>query len=61
MDAAALAQTHAELKRVGNNLNQIAKALNGGHRVLLPEVREAAEDVSLVMLEIMRAFGYEPD
>jgi len=61
VDAAALAQTHAELKRVGNNLNQIAKALNGGHRVLLPEVREAAEDVSLVMLEIMRAFGYEPD
>ena len=61
VEAATLAQTHIELKRIGNNINQIAKALNSGHRVLLPEVQKAAEDVSLVMLEIMRAFGYEPD
>ena len=61
VEAAALAQTHAELRRVGNNLNQIAKALNSGHRALVPEVSKAAEDISLVMLEIMKAFGYQPE
>ena len=61
IEAATLAQTHGELRRVGNNLNQIAKALNSGHRVLVPEVQKAAEDISLVMLEIMKAFGYQPD
>lgn len=61
VDAAELASVHAELKRVGNNVNQIAKALNSGHRVLLPEVQKAHEDISLVMLEIMKAFGYKPE
>ena len=61
VEAALLAHTHVELKRIGNNLNQIAKALNSGHRVLVPEVQKAAEDCSLVMLEIMKAFGYKPD
>ena len=61
VEAATLAQTHGELRRVGNNLNQIARALNGGHKVLLPEVQKAAEDISLVMLEIMKAFGYQPE
>jgi hypothetical protein len=61
VEAALLAQTHAELRRVGNNLNQIARALNSGHRVLVPEVAAAAEDCRAVMLEIMKAFGYQPD
>jgi hypothetical protein len=61
VEAATLAQTHAELRRVGNNLNQIAKALNSGHRVLVPEVQKAAEDISFVMIEIMKAFGYKTD
>ncbi len=59
VEAATLASVHAELKRVGNNVNQIAKALNSGHRVLLPEVQKAHEELSLILFEVACAFGYK--
>lgn len=60
VDAAALAHTHAELRRVGNNLNQIAHALNIKETVLWPDIQKAHEELSLVLFEIARALGYRP-
>jgi len=61
VDAAALARTQAELKRVGNNLNQIAHALNIRETVLLPAITNAHEDLRIVLFEIARALGYRPE
>ena len=61
VDAAALAQTHAELRRIGNNLNQIAHALNIGEAVLMPTITKAHEELSIVLFEIARALGYRPE
>lgn len=61
VDAAALAQTHAELRRIGNNLNQIAHALNIGETVFFPTVIKAHEELSIVLFEIARALGYRPE
>lgn len=60
VDTAKLAETHIELKRVGNNLNQIAKAINTGHAPPLIEVQRAGEELSLVLFEIASAMGYRP-
>lgn len=61
VDAVELAKTHAELRRIGNNLNQIAHALNIGETVLFPAVTKAHEDLSIVLFEIARALGYRPE
>ena len=61
VEAAKLAETHIHLRRIGNNLNQIAKAIHTGDAPPILEVQKAAEDVSLVMIEIMKAFGYQVD
>ncbi len=61
VDAAALAKTHAELRRIGNNLNQIAHALNISETVFFPTVIKAHEELSIVLFEIARALGYRPE
>lgn len=40
-DHKALRQILGELGRIGNNLNQIARALNAGELVRLPELKDA--------------------
>ena len=52
-----LGKAVAELNKVGSNINQIAKALNSGHRVLLPEVRKAAEELSIALTAVIQATG----
>lgn len=61
VDAVELAKTHAELRRIGNNLNQIAHALNIGETVFFPAVTKAHEELSIVLFEIARALGYRPE
>lgn len=61
VNATLLAQTHAELRRIGNNINQIARSLNLKEPFSLPEIQKAHEELSLVLFEIMQAFGRKPE
>ena len=61
VEAAKLAETHIHLRRIGNNLNQIAKAMHTGSTPPPIEVQKASEELSLVLIEIMKAFGYQVD
>jgi hypothetical protein len=58
VDRELLAQTNADLNRVGNNVNQIAYVLNSGHEP--PSyVAEAMSDLRGVLAAIRRALGYD--
>ena len=52
-----LAQTIAELNKVGSNINQIAKALNSGHRVSLSAIEKATEELSVTLSAVIEATG----
>ncbi len=60
VDRALLARTNADLNRVGNNINQIAHALNSG---LEPPhfLAHAMEDLRTVLAAIRRAVGYDSE
>jgi hypothetical protein len=54
-----LAQAVAELNKIGSNINQIARALNSGHRVTLPSIEKAAEELSITLAAVVEATGKE--
>jgi hypothetical protein len=57
-DVRLLALNNAELNRVGNNLNQIAKALNRGGDIDPFELRAAITELQEVLTANRRALGY---
>jgi len=57
-DAQALRQILGHLGRVGNNINQIAHALNSGREPPLI-LAEAMDDLRGVLAELRRAVGYD--
>jgi hypothetical protein len=56
-DHKVLRQILGELGRVGNNINQIARALNSGDRARLPELPEALKVYLEVRKAILDALG----
>jgi hypothetical protein len=58
VDRELLARTNADLNRVGNNINQIAHALNSG-RDPPSFLAEAMTDLRGVLAAIRRAAGYD--
>lgn len=60
VDHIAIRQLLGELGRVGNNINQIARGLNGGHEIDLPELREALAAYMQLRDAILDALGMEP-
>ncbi len=59
-DHAVLRQLLGELGRVGNNINQIARALNTGQAADLPQLKEALTAYLGVRNAIYRALGKDP-
>ena len=53
---------HAELARVGGNLNQLVAAVNAGrlHGIDVSVINELAEQVRMLRLELIGATGAEP-
>ena len=57
---AALGKLTAEYGRIGNNLNQIARAINDWHNTypqLAAEVRAAASDLAALKFEVLEKVG----
>lgn len=63
VDSAALRQVLGHLGKTGSNLNQIARYLNtgGGADTVLPDIREALDDLARIRSLIYDALGREPD
>ena len=59
VDRELLARTNGELNRVGNNLNQIAHALNRGDSVTLATIGAASRELLSTLTEIRQALGYD--
>ena len=56
-DHKALRQILGELGRIGNNLNQIARALNARQQIRLPELKEALRAYLTIRDAIFQALG----
>jgi hypothetical protein len=59
VDRELLARTNGELNRVGNNLNQLAHALNRGGDLDPYGLRAASRELLATLTEIRRALGYD--
>lgn len=59
-DHRALRQILGELGRIGNNLNQIARALNTGEKTSLPELQKALRAYLDLRQAIFNALGKNP-
>jgi Mobilization protein NikA len=59
-DHRTLRQLLGECGRIGNNINQIARRLNQGETVSLPEIREALAAYRLIRDAIFTALGMKP-
>jgi hypothetical protein len=59
IERALLAHTNASLNRVGNNLNQIARALNGDESVMRHTIIEAGSQLLGVLAQLRRSLGYD--
>ncbi len=59
-DHTVLRQLLGELGRVGNNLNQIARSVNSGQDIDLPELQEAVTAYLDIRNAIYRALGKDP-
>lgn len=59
VDRELLARTNAELNRVGNNLNQIAKAGHIGQDAVLDDVTRTAGELRQALVMLRRALGYD--
>jgi hypothetical protein len=57
VDHKVLRQLLGEVGRIGNNLNQIARALNSGEKAKLPELEEALRVYTEVRNKIFDALG----
>jgi len=60
VDHVALRQLLAELNRVGNNLNQLARGMNTGEVPEVAALREAASSYLAIRDAIFEALGKEP-
>jgi hypothetical protein len=58
VDRELLARANADLNRVGNNLNQIAHALNSGDEVLRAAHVRLILELREILAELRRALGY---
>jgi hypothetical protein len=56
-DHKALRQLLGQAGRIGNNINQIARALNAGGNPNLPEVHKALRDINDIRNGILDALG----
>jgi hypothetical protein len=56
-DHIALRQLLGQTGRIGNNINQIARALNSEERAKLPEVQEAMRAINDIRNAILDALG----
>ncbi len=59
VDRELLAHTNADLNRVGNNLNQIARALNRGQDDAPTVIDAATDELRLVLVKLRQALGYD--
>jgi hypothetical protein len=59
IDHVALRQTLGQWGRIGNNLNQIAKHLNAGGPVNIPELKEALAGHPDIRIAILRALAMD--
>jgi Bacterial mobilisation protein (MobC) len=59
VDRVLLARTNADLNRIGNNLNQIARALNIQESVALPGIEAARAELLEALAGIRRALGHD--
>ncbi|WP_263350001.1 MobC family plasmid mobilization relaxosome protein [Acidicapsa acidisoli] len=59
-DHKALRQILGQLGRIGNNLNQIARALNAGEQIYLPELKDALRAYIAIRDVIFKALGKKP-
>lgn len=59
-DHKVLRQLLGHAGRIGNNLNQIARALNSDEEANLPELRQALADYALIRNAIYEALSLEP-
>jgi len=59
-DHRTLRQLLGECGRIGNNINQIARRLNQGETVSLPEIKEALAAYRLIRDAIFTALGMKP-
>jgi hypothetical protein len=58
-DHKALRQLLGECGRIGNNINQIARHLNTGGPINIPELREALTAYRVIRSAILRALGMD--
>jgi hypothetical protein len=56
-DHVALRQILGHIGRIGNNINQIARALNAGQLASLPELKEALRAILAIRDAIFEALG----
>lgn len=56
-DHKALRQILGQLGRIGNNLNQIARALNAGELLRVPELKEALRAYNILRDVLFKALG----
>ncbi len=59
-DHKALRQILGEIGRIGNNINQIARALNAGEQARLPELKDALRAYIAIRDAIFEALGKKP-
>ena len=59
VDRQALAVARAELGRIGNNLNQMTRAVNMNWVPDMPELRATLAEVRQASAAILKALGYE--
>ncbi len=59
-DHRTLRQLLGECGRIGNNINQIARRLNQGETVPLPEIKEALAAYRMIRDAIFTALGMKP-
>lgn len=59
-ERAELARLLAELGKIGSNVNQIARALNGGGDAVPSDLAGAQADIAAIRAAIMLALGRAP-
>jgi hypothetical protein len=60
VDAQLLRQLLGEVGRVGNNLNQIARALNAGQEASIPDLQKSIDTYMDIRDAIFEALGKDP-
>lgn len=58
-DVAALSALHAQMRRVGGNLNQIARGVNTGEQRVVADLPEALSELQQLMRRVRLDMGLE--